>query len=180
MKPKFVFQMTIYGLAQPAGSKRSFVPLHPKTGEPYRDSNGRIIVNTVDANENSKPWKEMVAREARRVWGARRLLTGPVYAEMVFYRTSPAYRLGTGRNAGIVKPNAPAFPASKPDVLKLARGVEDALTGVVWEDDAANVSLKLDKRYGASDCVVVKIGLLPETVADLESWDRVAETSNGG
>lgn len=172
MKPKFVLTLTIDGLAQPAGSKTAFVPTNPKDGEPYRDPSGRIMVNVVDANPHVKAWKKIVADAARRVWGARPLLTGPVYAEMIFFRTSPAYRLGTGRNAGIVKSSAPAFPTGKPDVLKLARGVEDALTSVVWDDDAANVDLKISKRFGARDCVVIKIGQLPETVLDLENWEK--------
>lgn len=32
-----------------------------------------------------------------------------------------------------------------PDVLKLARGVEDALTGIVWRDDAQIVNESLSK-----------------------------------
>ena len=37
-----------------------------------------------------------------------------------------------------------------PDVLKLARGVEDALTGIVWRDDAQIVNESLNKVVGAA------------------------------
>jgi Holliday junction resolvase RusA-like endonuclease len=39
------------------------------------------------------------------------------------------------------------WPAKPPDVLKLARAVEDALTGALWTDDALVVSEYLLKRY---------------------------------
>ena len=43
---------------------------------------------------------------------------------------------GTGKNAGTLKPSAPLFHTSKPDLDKLVRCIKDALTGIAWKDDA--------------------------------------------
>ncbi|MEA2495595.1 MAG: hypothetical protein QOJ29_3506 [Thermoleophilaceae bacterium] len=121
----------------PAGSKRAFQ--HPRTG--------RIMVT--DASKGSKPWQAEVRAAAAARFNGGGLITTPVRVEFVFYKPRPAGHYGTGRNAGTLKGSAPPFPATRPDVLKLARGVEDALTGIVWRDDAQIVSEHLEKRYGA-------------------------------
>src|SRR6185369_13763572 len=63
------FRFIVYGVAQPAGSKQAFVPLHPKTKEPYRNKNGGIVVSKVDDNPKSKGWKKHVAKVAREEYG---------------------------------------------------------------------------------------------------------------
>lgn len=154
----FPLTITVYGEAQPAGSKRA-VPLGG------RSPNGRWGV--VDANRKSEPWKAMVAQEAGEQY-REPVLTIPLVVEFVFYVVRPKGHFGTGRNEGIVKDSAPAYPSKKPDVLKLARGVEDALTGVVWADDAQIVDERVAKRYG--DQARVEIRVWPaevRTVSDL-------------
>ena len=42
-------------------------------------------------------------------------------------------------------------------LLKLTRAVEDALTGLVWRDDAQVVDEVLSKRYGAPERVEVRV-----------------------
>jgi Holliday junction resolvase RusA-like endonuclease len=144
-----MLSFTVFGIAQPAGSKRSFVPLNKATGQPFRSkTTGRVVVNTVDANSKSRDWKNAVASAAREVCGEISLLDGPLAVSMRFVLPRPKGHFGSGRNAGTVKASAPTFPAGKPDVLKLARGCEDALTGVVWRDDAQIVSEVLEKHYG--------------------------------
>jgi len=77
------------------------------------------------------------------------VLTGPLSVEMIFYKPRAKAHYGTGRNAALLKDSAPAYPAVKPDVLKLARAIEDGLTGVVYADDALIVSEGIAKRYCA-------------------------------
>jgi len=43
------------------------------------------------------------------------------------------------------------FPASRPDLTKLIRSVEDALTGILWRDDAQVISQVALKRYAMPD-----------------------------
>lgn len=171
MTPELVYQAVIYGVAQPAGSKRSFVPLHPKTKQPYRDKFGRIVVNTVDANENSPAWKRHVALQVKKSW-FQDPLDCPLFLQAVFYRERPDRHFGTGKNYHILKAGAEAFPISKPDVLKLMRGVEDALTGILYVDDSRIVDEHISKRWGEPR-VAIALYKLPETVAELKAGEEL-------
>jgi Holliday junction resolvase RusA-like endonuclease len=72
---------------------------------------------------------------------------GPVAVELAFRWPRPKGHYGSGRNAEVLRGAAPLLPAGVPDLDKLARAVLDALTGVVWDDDAQVVDLRLSKRY---------------------------------
>ena len=167
MKPTMVFSITIEGVAQPAGSKQAFVPTNKKTGQPYRDAHGRIIVNVVDDNPKSNGWKKHVATMAQRAWGCKPLLNGPLFVQIIFYRERIDGHFGSGRNSVQIKQSADAFPQTRPDVLKLARGVEDALTNVIWGDDSRIVDEVLSKRYGSPARVEIHVGTLPATVGEV-------------
>jgi Holliday junction resolvase RusA-like endonuclease len=49
------------------------------------------------------------------------------------------------------------YPISKPDVLKLARAAEDALTGIIWSDDALIVQEHLYKAYDATPGLLLSV-----------------------
>lgn len=166
---RVVLRFTVAGKAQPAGSKSAFVPTNKKTGQPYRDRNGRIIVNVVDANPNAKDWQKQVAQVAAQLWGARPLLNVPLAVMFLFYRVRPNNHYRTGRNAHLLKDDAPDYPASQPDVLKVARGVEDALTDVVWRDDALIVHEELRKEWGTHAGVQITIATMPKLSSDQRS-----------
>jgi crossover junction endodeoxyribonuclease RusA len=66
----------------------------------------------------------------------------------VIVRKRPAGHLRSGRNAGLLHEWARAErPVTRPDALKIARAAEDALTHVLWDDDSAIVSERLEKVY---------------------------------
>ena len=44
-------------------------------------------------------------------------------------------------------PSSPDYPAGMPDIDKLARAALDAMTGVVWSDDAQVSDLRVRKDY---------------------------------
>jgi Holliday junction resolvase RusA-like endonuclease len=46
---------------------------------------------------------------------------------------------------------------TRPDVLKLARAAEDALTGIVWRDDSQIVHETLAKVYGEPERLEVAV-----------------------
>ena len=71
----------------------------------------------------------------------------PLAVTFTFYLPRPKGHFRTGKRAGELRDTAPAFPTGKPDVLKLARGVEDALTAIIYKDDSLIVSEHLYKRY---------------------------------
>lgn len=107
-------------------------------------------------NPRSIPWGNLVRLQARIAWSPRKPSTSHARVEMVFHVTRPASHYGTGRNAGIVKPDAPAYPTpfGSGDLDKLERAVLDALTGVVWKDDSQVVDMSSVKRYGKGGVIV--------------------------
>lgn len=114
-------QFTVRGKPIPKGSKR-FV--------------GHGII--INANKATKPWQTLCAMTAADYAPEGGPWTGPVAMYLDFWmvepRKVPKERLG--------------YPTTKPDLLKIARAVEDALAGVIYKDDAQVVRLRLTKRYG--------------------------------
>jgi Holliday junction resolvase RusA-like endonuclease len=133
-----MIEFTVYGIAQPAGSKRAFV----------NRKSGKMMVT--DANKNSRPWKTEVAAAAHTAMLSHArtqhgtLVDGPLAVTIAFVVPRPKGHFGKKGIRG----SAPSYPAVRPDVLKLARGVEDACTGIVWRDDAQIVVEYLTKVYG--------------------------------
>ncbi len=138
--------LTVYGHPEPAGSKRAFA----RPGG---------FARVVDANAKAAPWKAAVAAAAAEAWAGRELLDVALDVRMVFYRPRPRSHYGTGRNAELLRPRAPAWPTGRPDVLKLARAVEDALTGIVYRDDALIAVECLEKRWGTPERVEIEVVL---------------------
>jgi Holliday junction resolvase RusA-like endonuclease len=138
----------VAGIAKPAGSKRAFVL---KKGGVYT---GRAVVT--DDCKKSKDWKTDVKRAAIHHYRGD-LWTCPISLTLRFIVTRPKGHYGTGKNAHLLRDSAPPFPLSKPDTTKLVRGVEDALTSIVWKDDAQVVTQRATKRYGDAPGVQVII-----------------------
>lgn len=140
-------EITVYGKPEPRGSKQSFVPLHPKTREPYRRKGGGIVVSTVDDNKKSKGWMQAIADEARAAHPGPPV-AGPVKLSITFYMPRPEYHFFKRRSGRVLRPEfAKARHTVKPDRLKLARAVEDALTSILYADDAQTVDGPVRKRY---------------------------------
>lgn len=137
----------VSGTPKPAGSKRAF----------FIKKLGRAIVT--DANPQAKDWKTDVKHEAQRHYNLP-LLDGPLAVSFEFHLLRPKSHYRTGKNAHLLREGAPKYPASKPDALKLSRGVEDALTGIIWKDDAQIVTEQLTKRYGDKPGVKIIIEIL--------------------
>lgn len=103
-----------------------------------------------DDNPHAVAWKRLVGTVA-----AEQFAGAPwecaVAVEFWFYMPRPAWHWGSGRNEGLLVPRAKSLiypmPQRGPDVLKLARSTEDALTGLVWVDDTQIVDETLHKRY---------------------------------
>lgn len=146
----------VFGKPQPAGSKRSFVPMNKKTGQPFRTKTGRVLVNTVDANENASDWKSDVRLEASRNYTLEPLECA-LRLTLGFIVLRPKGHFGSGKNQHRLKDSAPHFPTSKPDSTKLCRGVEDACTGIIWKDDSQIVTQVITKRYGTRQGVWIAV-----------------------
>lgn len=150
-----VIQFTVFAKPQSAGSKRAFAIRDRRTGDIRRRGNGSLMINVVDDNPKAADWKRYVAAIAMN-FRPRQLLTGPLKVSFVLFRRRPKSHFNS-RGELNKKGRAMPFPIAKPDVLKLARGVEDSLTGVIWRDDAQIVDEVLKKRFGDEPCCFVRI-----------------------
>lgn len=143
---------TVFGPAQPAGSKRAFV---------MKGTNRAIVT---DANPKASVWKEQVAREAGIATGVgvHVLFCGPLSLEVLFVLPRPKAHYRTGKHAHELRPDAPHFHTKKPDATKLLRAVEDAMTGVVWRDDAQVAHQVVRKVYGHPVRCEITVREMPE------------------
>lgn len=134
---------TVYGEAQPAGSKTA-----------GRTTDGRMFVR--DAAKRSRPWKTQVAQTAGDAMNGAGLLDGALELSVIFTVPRPKSHYG----ARGLRPSAPEHPTKRPDITKLLRAVEDACTGIVWRDDAQVVHQHARKRYGEPACAEVQVSEL--------------------
>lgn len=131
-------QFFVAGIPAPAGSKKAFAL---RKGGAFT---GRTIVT--DACKRTKPWQSDVKHVVSSSYTGP-VLEGPLRVTFTFQLHRPKGHYGSGKNSEMVKASAPEHPCVMPDVLKLARAVEDALTGIVWRDDAQIVQEILAKEY---------------------------------
>ena len=129
------------GVPKPAGSKRVFP-----------GKSGKFIV-TDASGKPGKDWKDSVRMEALRAaetqWGPGNV-GAPLFLTVEFVMKRPESHYGCRRGVVYVKDKAPFWHTSRPDSTKLLRAVEDALTGVLWEDDALIAKQCVTKRYSAN------------------------------
>lgn len=178
-----VVELRVYGDPKPAGSKVSGVAYRKGEGGgkvPVM-RNGKIVTFTKDSSgDKGKAWRNAVADIGAGALEGEDLFSGPLYVELTFLLRRPQSHFGSGRNAARLKDSAPLYPASRPDVLKLARGVEDSLSGVLWRDDSLIVSGPYEKVYaepGEAVGVEVRVWRLPATVGEIGGW--IEETPEG-
>jgi Holliday junction resolvase RusA-like endonuclease len=75
-------------------------------------------------------------------------LDGPIEINLAFFHLRPAGHYGTGRNAGVLKPSAPYWKSTAPDIDKLTRAILDALTDArAIRDDARVARLVVEDRW---------------------------------
>jgi crossover junction endodeoxyribonuclease RusA len=143
----------VHGKPQSAGSKRAFI------------RGGRAVVT--DDNPRAKPWQARVEEAALKAVDGNKPLEGPLAVTFAFTERRPKAHLRVAGDLNKTGRRNP-YPAKQPDALKLARAVEDALTGIVYFDDRQIVDEHLSKRYGDLDGVQV-------TVEELSSYIPTAE-----
>lgn len=94
-------------------------------------------------NRELGPWRERVALAAYEALGDQvPLLHGPVALGLEFVLYRP-------QNVPKSKPTPPA--TKKPDIDKLERAVNDALTSVIWTDDSQVTHVFKRKRVAEPD-----------------------------
>lgn len=123
-----------------------------------------VLTDLADMHKKSrgsnglKKWRQNVAGRAmvaRRKAGFD-VFTCAVTLDAEFVLPRPA---GHFTSAGALTKSAPLFPR-RPDVSKLLRAIEDAMTGVVYADDSQVTRAVVVKRYairGGSGGVMIKV-----------------------
>lgn len=126
--------ITVLGVPAPQGSKN--VNRHGATYE---------------VSKRVKPWREAVkfaSLEMIRLTPEWEMMDGPLTLFVTFYFNRPQSHYRTGRNAHLLRDAAPERPMGTPDLSKLIRSTEDALTDAgVWKDDSRVVDVHAGKRY---------------------------------
>jgi len=127
-------EFVVYGKPAQMGSKKAFV------------RGGRAII-TDDNSEKRKAWANAVSSVAAEVMRGRDLISSPVQLRALFYFRRPNSHYGSGRNATTLKASAPELHSQTPDLDKLIRCLGDALTGIVFRDDALIWSMVISRHW---------------------------------
>lgn len=121
-------------------------------GTPAPQGSKRHVGNgvMVESSKRVKPWRldvKAAALDARWRTG-HATFTGPVRVEIYFTLPRPKHHFRTGGHANELRPNAPTYVATKPDLDKLLRSTFDALGEAgVWRGDAQIAEVVTHKRY---------------------------------
>lgn len=147
MKP--LLELRIAGLPVPQGSKR-----HVGHG---------VMIESNDAQ--LRPWRSTIALETADAFDGQPVRDA-VRVSLRFSFPRPSSHFGTGRNRDVLKPSAPAYKTTKPDLDKLVRAILDGLTGVAFVDDAQVAELVASKDFGPAG-VWIRVEFA-DVFADLE------------
>ena len=154
-------RIVVIGTPRPQGSKRAFVS--KKTGRAF----------VVDDNDvKLRTWRQDVVAAsvtARKAANHERFAPhAPVAIVVTFLMPRPKAHWRTGRNAHLLRDDAPMLPTSKPDVDKLLRATCDALKDAgVYVDDAQVVDAH-PRKVWASD----RPGALIEIISIMTTQSR--------
>lgn len=146
-KPVYFF---VPGVPAPGGSKR-FVGISKKTGR-------GILVDA--SGERGTNWRTIVqwAAQEQLIAGATAFPPGvPLALDVVFTMPRPKAHF---RKDGTLKDGIMVHHISKPDTTKLLRALEDAITGILWHDDAQIALQSARKIYGTAPGATITISSL--------------------
>lgn len=136
-------RFTVYGVAAGKGSATSF----------FSAKQGRTFTHSPKSTQS---WERLVRVIAQEHVPAGGLVDGPVEMGLRFFLPKPKSAPKRRRT----------WPDRKPDLDKLVRAVLDALTGVIYTDDARVVRFEeLSKDYGDPPRVEIVIRTIEEGVA---------------
>lgn len=141
---EWTYDFFVPGLPAPGGSKTAFVPRR-KNGSFVLRPNGSPVVNMTDSGGvRNKNWRNVVAVMAKQSMRGASPSGLPCFWRFNFFmpRAQAEFRAN-----GELKEWAKKYHTSAPDCLKLCRSTEDALTNIIWIDDAQVVSQNATKEY---------------------------------
>lgn len=125
---------------------------------------GRGIM--VESSKHLKPWRALVTSAAHEVMVANNMrpLTGPLTLNVTFRFARPRKHFHTGKRSEVLRPDAPVFHTTMPDVEKLVRSINDAMAdaGVMLNDSQVSVvhARKVYVRPGETPGAYVVVEML--------------------
>ena len=135
--------MTIYfeipGNAQAQG--------RPRAGKTKR---GKVVMYDPKESREYKSYVRLIASQHR----PRKLLEGQLEVFIKIYRQMPKSMTKKRKQAVMEGLHR---PITKPDVTNIAKGIEDALNGIIYKDDSQIVDLHISKYYSDRPRVEVQI-----------------------
>lgn len=143
----FIF---VPGIPGTAGSKRAF---------PVRKGGvltGKTIV-TDAAGPKGKQWMQTVKQFAAEHYEGEPVRDAALKLTIRFQMPRPKSHFRTGKRSNELKEDAKKFHLQTPDTLKMARAVEDALTGIVWHDDCQIVDGTQTKEWSTQPGAWIEI-----------------------
>jgi Holliday junction resolvase RusA-like endonuclease len=127
----------------------------------FTGKDGKVHASVVTGGKGARDprsplasWRTAIAQEARAAIGDRPLLEGPIRVRVAFVFPRPKGHYlpaNSRRSAPILRDDAPDYHTCKPDADKLLRALFDALTNVVWRDDAQVADERARKLYETPD-----------------------------
>lgn len=131
------------GVPSPGGSKQVFIP-HRKGESPSQAiARGQRPIVSDMGGQKTKNWRNSVQHAAAEVMREQpELFAGPLTLHIRFCMPRPKYHFNS---KGRLRPVAPYYHATSPDVTKLIRSTEDALKQIVWRDDS-QVALQIASK----------------------------------
>jgi Holliday junction resolvase RusA-like endonuclease len=132
-----------------------------------------------------KGWRDAVTAAAKTTMEEAGLapIKGPVTLSMTFSIARFTNQYRTGRFSHLLRDDAPCWHCQDPDLSKLARATEDALTdGGVWHDDNQVVEYArlakawtLESFHPGANAPVLPAAIQPWTLAGITDADVMAE-----
>lgn len=140
---------TVYGKPGTSGSKRAIA---------YKGKDGRLHAAVKKDNPLQEPFMAAVAREFVESSGGQFWPNEALALQVTIYRVRPGGHYRKGKDTShLLTGSAPAWPATKPDSLKVVRAIEDAMAGVAYRDDSQICRHEIVKRFGEREMVEVSI-----------------------
>jgi Holliday junction resolvase RusA-like endonuclease len=101
----------------------------------------------VESSKHVRSFRSAVAEAAAEAFAGKAPLPGAISLRVVLWNRRPATHWRTGKRAGELRPSAPTWKTSAPDLDKVIRAVADALTGTAYVNDGQIAHISAVDRY---------------------------------
>jgi Holliday junction resolvase RusA-like endonuclease len=152
------------------------VPAICVTRDGHRFTKRRGKSNLEEGRVNLKDWQRLVSDGAREAMDGRAPCRGPVKIEVTFYiRATADHVVGRPcflalrydeKSKGYTKPNLKG--STLPDNTNLFKGTEDAMEGIVYQDDFQVVEEISRREWGEHGGARIAVWLTEETYEETE------------